>query len=65
LFFQAEYLRINNTLETQKKLAKDLKKVANEKTGIPDGADLPNELKEVGHFVNSLCVTLIYRFSQA
>jgi len=43
---EAEYLRINNTLETQKKLAKDLKKVANEKTGIPDGADLPNELKE-------------------
>ena len=47
LSFQAEYLRINNTLETQKKLAKDLKKVAHEKTGIPDGADIPEELKEV------------------
>jgi len=43
---EAEYLRINNTLETQKKLAKDLKKVAHEKTGIPDGADIPEELKE-------------------
>ncbi|KAL9986165.1 hypothetical protein ACROYT_G000260 [Oculina patagonica] len=43
---EGEYLRINNTLETQKKLAKDLKKVAHDKTGIPDGADLPNDLKE-------------------
>ena len=31
----------------QKKLAKDLKKVAHEKTGIPDGADIPDKLKEV------------------
>lgn len=43
---EAEYLRINNTLETQKKLAKDLKKVAHEKTGIPDRADMPDELRE-------------------
>ncbi|PFX34941.1 Structural maintenance of chromosomes protein 5 [Stylophora pistillata] len=43
---EGEYLKINNTLDMQKKLAKDLKKVAHEKTGIPDGADIPDELKE-------------------
>lgn len=47
VILKGEYLRINNTLDVQKKLAKDLKKVAHEKTGIPDGADIPDKLKEV------------------
>ena len=34
-------------VEGQKKLAKNLKKIAHEKTGIPDGADIPDELREV------------------
>lgn len=51
-------MRINNTLETQKKLAKDLKKVAHEKTGIPDGADMPDELREVG--CKFICYTAVH-----
>ncbi|XP_068694094.1 structural maintenance of chromosomes protein 5-like [Montipora foliosa] len=43
---EAEYLRINDMVEGQKKLAKNLKKIAHEKTGIPDGADIPDELRE-------------------
>lgn len=43
---EADYLSICNTSETQKKHAKDLQKVAHEKTGIPVGSDIPDELKE-------------------
>lgn len=34
-------------VDGQKKLAKNFKKVAHEKTGVPDGTDIPDELKEV------------------
>lgn len=36
-------------VDGQKKLAKNFKKVAHEKTGVPDGTDIPDELKEVLH----------------
>ena len=47
LLSQTEFLRVNNTLDHQKRLAKDLRKAAHEKTGIPEGEDIPTELKEV------------------
>ena len=31
----------------KKKRAKDLKKVAHERTGVPDGEEIPQDLKEV------------------
>ncbi|XP_015772407.1 PREDICTED: structural maintenance of chromosomes protein 5-like [Acropora digitifera] len=43
---EAEYCRISEMVDGQKKLAKNFKKVAHEKTGVPDGTDIPDELKE-------------------
>ena len=60
----------------KKKRAKDLKKVAHERTGVPDGEEIPQDLKEVSAmhqsfetmyvnymYVNNLCqyfISIIY-----
>ena len=44
---QDDFLRVKAEFDQQKKRAKDLKKAAHDKTGIPDGEDIPQDLKEV------------------